>query len=333
MTWRPTDRPHERGPAGHRHSQHLPVDDEPTLRDALDAMAADYVPDVTRIRNRLAIARAEEAASNRLRSRRRLLVGLSAGVVTTAAVSAAAVAATWPEGVVQIDPGVPSMVTSSPADPTGVIGSGTRTSQPEPSSPATDPSATSTDSSPGTTSTAPSTAAATDTWVVTEAMPSTLALDGTYRDWVVLGARSDNQLIRLEADPAVLQDPQVGGTPQRSTSPLTLSWTDGMPEEDRDGVTTWLTTSAGSGTLGVRLRPDSSAPVEVVLYAGGSEPGTTVRVTVEGVGQQEAVLPTVADGSAGLARVLLSGELLDKPVNIELVAAEGTVSLAAITVR
>lgn len=102
-------------------------------------------------------------------------------------------------------------------------------------------------------------------------------------DWVVVGSRDDGRQVRAKR-PAWPQAPLVVEPPAGAVvtgSPLSVSWTDGIPEQSRVGAATWLAGRGGTWTVTTE-RID--VPRRLTIVGGGAPSG--MRLDVVGPGRR-----------------------------------------------
>ena len=115
-------------------------------------------------------------------------------------------------------------------------------------------------------------------------------------DWLAVGTRSDGVVVRAKraaAAPVLTLKPVPGATV--TSGPFRVSWTGGLPEQDRTGATTWSAAPAGTGWT-IDVTP-SAQPLQVVLYLGYADAGTTLTV----LGGASATTNPIPVGSPGSA--------------------------------
>ncbi len=188
-------------------------------------------------------------------------------------------------------------------------------------------------------SSVPSTAAASSTdpagsSINVEDLPDRLELsaDG-YLDWVITGARSDGKIVRLKSGPAAITVAGPATAPRSVAGPLEVSWSDGVPEQSRDGNRSWWSAPAQPTVFTVTVAGRAEAS-ELALYAGGSVP-VQVTVTIEGLGSRLVDLPADGSGSAGTVVVALDDSARGRDVTfvVGTAAPTGTVAVGQVTAR
>jgi len=113
-------------------------------------------------------------------------------------------------------------------------------------------------------------------------------------DWLAVGTRSDGVLVRAKraaAAPVLTLERVPGATV--TPSPFRVSWTGGLPEQDRKGASTWSTVPAGSGWT-IDVAP-SAQPLRVVIYTGSADLAASLTVS----GGASATAEPIQLGSTG----------------------------------
>lgn len=330
-----------------RYEPHEPLDEYEYLARLLHDEAVRHEPDSVRLREILGVGaqRPEPASPTRSWRRRAVrLVALPAAVTLFGVGTAVAIAQTGPDGqqaarVTVTDSGHPSSgtisgtATSGPGRTTGPTRTGTASSTPRPSTPRT---------------TAVSRVrldakVRVSTTVVPDRTRVTLPGSGD-RDWIAVGARRDGKFVRAKhAGPTLgtvtVSDPGASVLP----GPFDVSWTGGLPEQDRQLSTTWQSvTSAGRMTLTV---PAGSDWRSLVLSAGTVRATGVVTVRLAGhpsADQVRAELPRCGqDVCAHMVRIDLADALprswAGDDLVVELTAARSPhalgIGLAAVELR
>ena len=143
-------------------------------------------------------------------------------------------------------------------------------------------------------------------------------------DWMVAGSRSDGVTVRSKDGGQRIGGPHLTGNPTPSVvdSPFAVSWSGGMPEQDRTGVRTWLSVRgpAGGPVTGMLVSaPAGAGPGTLVLYAGATGADGHLRAAVGGA-VSEADLPA---GSGGLV-VTIRFTAPGGPATLEVDLTSGT---------
>ncbi|GAA3605689.1 hypothetical protein GCM10022223_21820 [Kineosporia mesophila] len=321
---------------------------EDELLEALRGLGADHEPDVVAIRRRMEDRRpkvvplrrrVEEAPRKRpvlLSAAAALLVG--GGV--TAAVSQMAPASNQTPSTIPVN--VPTFqspsdpATSSAPSPTvtqesgkkqtpdgvstskdaGTPDSGGKTGQGTPSS--SSPRSSTSSSTGGTSGNASGLTQATIE-VTTMANGQQLMLSAADEDWLAIGTRNDLRTIRKKS---AVSSPLLNFTAPASAAsvdgPFKLSWTGGVPEQDRDGTTRWLQTDGAVVTVTA-----SEAARTVTLYTGNL---MNVAVTGQNLKQQRVELGSDAGYVVNITIPSHSGE-----TTINLSSGRGPVHFLAAT--
>jgi hypothetical protein len=147
------------------------------------------------------------------------------------------------------------------------------------------------------------------------------------RDWMVAGSRSDGVTVRSKDGGQRIGGPHLTGNPAWSVvdSPFAVSWSGGMPEQDRSGVRTWLSVRgpAGGPVTGMLVSaPAGAGQGTLVLYAGATGADGHLRAAVGGA-VSEADLPAGSGGAGGLV-VTIRFTVPDGPATLEVDLTSGT---------
>jgi hypothetical protein len=115
--------------------------------------------------------------------------------------------------------------------------------------------------------------------------------------WLALGTRADLKQVRSKngGTAVTVGQPASAGT---EVSPFRISWTDGIPEQDHTGATTWLKSTADQG-LSVTI-PGAHDARTVVLYAGSKGLQATIEVSGDGMSTSPKALGSVSPLAKGL---------------------------------
>jgi hypothetical protein len=129
------------------------------------------------------------------------------------------------------------------------------------------------------------------------------------RDWLVAGARQDGRVIRRKESRPSLGAPEVvAGAAAIDGGPYVVNWSGGTPEQDRQGVWTWLT-ARNHGSIRLTV-PAGDQAQTVRLYVGAfdgnaaltarfrSDGEVAARVDVPGTGASVVTL-RIQGGRAG----------------------------------
>jgi hypothetical protein len=294
--------------------------------------AAQHEPDIDRILTRMSAVQRDEADKRtdprprtgplpragragaatdtaRGRARGRLAWPVAAAgvtVLTVATVAAAHVLTAPADGVATVSPAVPTSSSSlstavSIAKPTPSGSPSAAPSKPTGSAPDT---ATAGQTQAQVTSAPSPLSNAVSITVAPKPFGASLTLPGGARDWIAVGSRKDGVLVRAKDSARALGTVTVSGYgPSVVDGPYQVSWSGGVPEQDRAGDITWQSITAVDGRLRITV-PLKGDRFTVDLYAGTVK--TTGRVQVEAPGGAGAVSATVPPCSVDVCADVVS---------------------------
>lgn len=329
--------------------------DDAALGALLRAEGERYAPDAVRIRSRIdagLAAGAERAVPPRLRLLPPLAVAGAVAATLVGVVvlverapertppalttSAAAVSTSAPTSSAPSTSGRP---VQSPAVPSPSHDSGAPRSSEHPS-PTVSVTRPTTSAAPTSASSQAPTGSRTRAVATTvAALPGRLGLPvagGEVRDWVVVGARNDGKLVRQKNGAGLIAAPEVvAGSAEPASAPVNVTWSGGIPEQDRTDNGKWWTAPSAPTVFRVRLGA-LDRPSKVTLYLGATGTTVQVRASVDGL-SGTGTSASVSPGAKAAVTIQLDQPAVGHTVTIEVGAGdsstEGTISLAAVVLR
>ncbi|MFN8077838.1 MAG: hypothetical protein U0Q15_20800 [Kineosporiaceae bacterium] len=166
-------------------------------------------------------------------------------------------------------------------------------------------------------------------------LPARVSLgEGGLRDWVVVGGRRDAKQVRLKRGTGELVVRDLTGAAVVGSSPLTLGWSGGLPEQDRDGDRTWWCADSGGvedrAVFGIRV--ESLPPGAVLTLLTGADGGGSAKVEARIDGGPLAQLRA----SAGRVTVTTPASAAGRALSVEVTPSGGSsvrACLAAVTLQ
>lgn len=159
-----------------------------------------------------------------------------------------------------------------------------------------------------------------------------VTLGPTMREWAGFGLRKDGVTVRTKAGAGLIETPFTfgGATSAVEQGPFRVSWSGGVPEQDRVDAATWFVARrAQPGVVtGLTLQATAVPAGTFTVYCGSI--GSRGRAEVVVDGRSAAALPLPV--GAGQVEVVLKRPV--GSVQVKLVAgADGGVGLAAAVLR
>jgi hypothetical protein len=165
-----------------------------------------------------------------------------------------------------------------------------------------------------------------------------VSLPGNTVDWIATGSDSGNQTIRNADGDQLISGPHDTGNPTSTTtsSPFTVSWTGGMPQQNHPGSTTWRTVTGpvDGPETGLILRvPAGKRQATLVLYVGADGANGQLQTQL-GADKVRITRLKAVNGGGYVVRIRFHTEGPDDELTVKLLGGSGgSISLAAATLR